>query len=170
LNIYFNGDLAISNEYLTVFSALATISSIILVMLWTNKRFQRFDRLADCFSELFRYEEDENGNPMLDARLVKIIEALGSSVAKSLKFSLLGSISGQARLEKGLKGAIAQDIVEQNMPILNLIGDFLGINTRKYIAKHPEAAMQLFKHFAPMFMQFKFKHSNPGAYGPYKTF
>jgi len=119
---------------------------------------------------LLRYEEDEEGNPLLDARVVKIIEALGSSLAKSLKFSLLGTISGQARLEKGLKGAIAQDIIEQKLPILNLIGDFLGINTKRYIAKHPEAAMQLFQQFAPMLMKFKFGQGNspdtyPNPYG-----
>ena len=107
---------------------------------------------------------------MLDARVVKFIEALGSSVAKSLKFSLLGSISGQARLEKGLKGALAQDIVEQNMPILNLVGDFLGINTKKYIAKHPEAFLQLMQQFAPMLMKFKLGQGNSGASypNPYK--
>jgi len=120
----------------------------------------------DSVGALLRYEEDENGNPMLDARLVKVIEALGSSVAKSLKFSLLGSISGQARLEKGLKGALAQDIVEQNMPILNLVGDFLGINTKKYIAKHPEAFLQLMQQFAPMLMKFKLGQGNSGGNYP----
>jgi len=103
---------------------------------------------------------------MLDARIVKGIEALGSTIAKSLKFSLLGSISGQARLEKGLKGALAQDIVEQNMPILNLVGDFLGINTKKYIAKHPEAFLQLMQQFAPMLMKFKLGQGNSGGSYP----
>jgi len=135
-------------------------------MLWTNKRFQRFERLADSVSELLRYEEDEEGNPMLDARLVKVIEALSSSLAKSLKFSLLGSISGQARLEKGLKAALTQDIIDQNMPILNLIGDFLGINTRKYIAKHPEAFIQLMQQFGPMLMKFRLGQGNSGSSYP----
>ena len=115
---------------------------------------------------MLRYEEDEEGNPLLDARVVKIIEALGSSLAKSLKFSLLGSISGQARLEKGLKGALAQDIVEQNMPILNLVGDFLGINTKKYIAKHPEAFLQLMQQFAPMLMKMRLNQGNSGGSYP----
>jgi len=148
---------------------LATVFSVVFVLYWTNKRFQRFENLADSVSDLLRYEEDEQGNPMLDARLVKVIEALGSSLAKSLKFSLLGTISGQARLEKGLKGAIAQDIIEQNLPILNLIGDFLGFNTKKYIAKHPEAALQLFQQFAPMLLKLKSAQGNsPGNYpNPY---
>ena len=131
-------------------------------MLWTNKRFQRFERLADSVSDLLRYEEDEEGNPLLDARLVKVIEALGSSLAKSLKFSLLGSLSGQARLEKGLKAAITQDIIDQNMPILNLIGDFLGINTKQYIAKHPEAFIQLMQHFGPMLAKLRVQGFNSG--------
>ena len=142
----------------------------IFIILYTERRFRKFDSILDSVGALLRYEEDENGNPMLDARVVKAIEALGSTIAKSLKFSLLGSISGQARLEKGLKGALAQDIVEQNMPILNLVGDFLGINTKKYIAKHPEAFLQLMQQFAPMLMKMRLNQGNSeGTYpNPYE--
>jgi len=139
----------------TIFNAILTVSVLLIALIYTERRFRKYDDLANSVSELFRYEEDEEGNPMLDARLVKIIEALGSSIAKSVKFSVLGSISGQARLEKGLKSAMAQDLIDNQMPILNLIGEFLGINTRKYIAKHPEAFIQLMQHFAPALLRFK---------------
>jgi len=144
-------DLAILNAFLTVL--LAGIS--IYLVLSTKRQLKKFESLADSVGQFFRYEEDENGQPLLDARLVKILEALGSSLAKSMKFSFLGSLSGQARLEKGLKSALTQDLIDNQMPILNLLGDFLGINTKKYIAKHPEAFMQLAQQFLPLIMKTK---------------
>jgi len=154
-------DLAILNAFLTVL--LAAIS--IYLVFSTKRQLKKFESLADSVGQLFRYEEDEDGNPLLDARLVKILEALGSSLSKSLKFSFLGSLSGQARLEKGLKSAITQDLIDNQMPILNLIGDFLGINTKKYIAKHPEAFMQLAQQFLPMIMKSKFNQAPTGELG-----
>jgi len=149
------------NAILTVL--LAAIS--IYLVFSTNRKLKKFESLADSVGQLFRYEEDEDGNPLLDARLVKILEALGSSLSKSLKFSFLGSLSGQARLEKGLKSAMTQDLIDNQMPILNLIGDFLGINTKKYIAKHPEAFMQLAQQFLPMIMKSKFNQAPAGELG-----
>ena len=155
-------DLAILNAFLTVL--LAGIS--IYLVFSTKRQLKKFESLADSVGQVFRYEEDENGQPLLDARLVKILEALGSSLAKSMKFSFLGSLSGQARLEKGLKSALTQDLVDNQMPILNLLGDFLGINTKKYIAKHPEAFMQLAQQFLPLIMKNKFGQApNNGELG-----
>jgi len=142
-------DLAVLNAFLTVL--LAGIS--IYLVFSTKRQLKKFDQLADSVSQLFRYEEDENGQPLLDARLVRIIETLGSSLSKSLQMSFLGKLSGQARLEKGLKSAIAQDVIEQKAPLLNLIGDFLGVNTKQYIAKHPEAFMQIAQMVMPMLMK-----------------
>ena len=115
-----------------------------------NKKLGAFEETADSVGQFFRYEEDEDGNVQLDARAVGMIKAFSSSLATTLKMSVLGSLSGPARLDKGLKGAIAQDIVEEKAPMINLIGDFLGINTKKYISKHPEAMLQLYKQFGPM--------------------
>jgi len=135
---------------------LATIASLsgLLFALYTvrkmNNKLETFEEIAESVGGLFRYEEDEEGKPLIDARLSKMITVLGSSVSQSLKMSLLGSLSGPARLDKGLKGAMAQDIVEQQMPMVNLIGDIFGINTKKYIGKHPEAMIQLGKIAAPM--------------------
>lgn len=89
----------------------------------------------------FVFEED--GQWVMDARLGKLIDAFGSRIAQSLKMSLLQGLGAQAKIDKGMKGAMAADIVENKMPILNLIGDFLGFNTKKYISKHPEALAQL---------------------------
>lgn len=154
-------DLAVLNAFLTVL--LAAIS--IYLVFSTKRQLKKFESLADSVGQLFRYEEDEDGQPLLDARLVKILEALGSSLSKSLQMSFLGKLSGQARLEKGLKSAMTQDLIDNQMPILNLIGDFLGINTKKYIAKHPEAFMQLAQQFLPMIMKSKFNQAPAGELG-----
>lgn len=149
----------------TIFNAILAILIPILLIIYTERRFRKFDNLANTVSEVFRFEEDENGNLVIDERLAKFIEAFGSQIAKSLKFSFLGNLSGQARLEKGLKAAITQDLIDNQMPILNLIGDFLGINTKKYIAKHPEAFLQLMQQFAPILLKSKM---NPSSQNPYK--
>ena len=52
------------------------------------------------------------------------------------------------------------------MPMVNLIGDFLGFNTKKYIGKHPEAMMQLGSMIAPMLGNIKLgAGSNPASRG-----
>lgn len=144
-----NVDLTLLNMALTMILTVISVS----MLFKTFRMFKKVDDLIDSAEGLLRYEEDENGNPMLDARVVKMIETLGSALSKSLRMSFLGSLSGQARLEKGLKAAVAQDVIEQKAPLLNLIGDFLGVNTKQYIAKHPEAFMQIAQMVMPMLLK-----------------
>ena len=42
-----------------------------------------------------------------------------------------------------MKGAFAKDIVDEKLPILSLLGDFMGFNVKQYVAKNPDALMQL---------------------------
>lgn len=159
-------DLAVLGSFLATCGSLAGLFFAVYTVRKMNSKLEVFEELADSVGSLFRYEEDSEGKPMIDARLNKIIgtfsSALSSDMAQSLKMSLLGSLSGPARLDKGLKGAMAQDIVEEKMPMVNLIGDFLGFNTKKYIGKHPEAMMQLGSMIAPMLGNIKLgAGSNP---------
>jgi len=119
-----------------------------------NRKLSEYEPVIEDFAALFRYEEDENGVPQIDVRLTKIAEAFSSGVAKSLQMSFMGQQSGVARLDKGLKGAMAKDIVDKKMPIINLLGDVFGVNTNKYISKHPDALMQLAAKFAPQIQGF----------------
>lgn len=137
--------------------------SALLITLWffwrTNRKMAVFEDLAWTAKEFLRYEEDQEGNPLIDARLQKILGAFGSSVATSLKMSVLGTLSGQARLEKGLKGAMATDFVEKKAPILKALGDLFGLNTAEYIGEHPDAVMQVL----PMLKGFLGRRqANPG--------
>jgi len=156
-------DLAFIGGFLASITSIIGLFFAIYTVRRMNKKLETFEGLAATAGEFLRYEEDEEGNPMIDARLSKMISMFSSAMATSLKMSVLGSLSGPARLEKGLKGAIAQDIVEEKMPMLNLIGDFLGINTKQYIGKHPEAMMQLYQQFAPMLGRMKLGGNSPLA-------
>jgi len=97
-------------------------------------------------SDFIRKEGDDI---ILREDLSMVIDAFGSRIAKSLRMSFLQGFSAQAKIESGLKGALAQDIVENKIPLLNLAGDVLGFNTKQYIAKHPDALGQLLQLAGP---------------------
>lgn len=143
-------DLALLGGLLASLTSLIGLFFAIFTVRKMNQKLETFEELGQSVGAMFRYEEDDDGNPLVDARLSKMIGMFSSAMARSLKMSMLAGLSGQARLEKGLKGAIASDVVENKMPILNLIGDFMGINTKQYVAKHPDAMMQLAAQFMPM--------------------
>jgi hypothetical protein len=82
--------------------------------------------------------------------LALVVDALGQRVARGIKMSFLQGLGAQAKIEKGLKGAVAQDIIENKLPLLNLAGDILGFNTKQYIAKHPDALPQIIQLAAPL--------------------
>jgi hypothetical protein len=150
----------------TLLTAIASIFSLLFVILQIRgfkKEVATYKPLAENIASLLRYEESEDGQPLLDVRLVKMVDALSSGIAKSLKMSFLGGLSGNARLEKGLKGAIAQDVIEKKAPIINLVGDFLGFNTQKYVAKHPDALISLVQRFAPQLSQLSLGGTNPAS-------
>ena len=123
--------------------AFGSLILMSLVSFYSIRKLKRFERLGDKVEELIRYEEDEEGNPQLDVRVVKMIKTFSSSMAQSIQMSILGKLSGPARLDKGLKGAMAADLTENKMPLLGLVGDIFGINVQKYIKTHPDAMMQL---------------------------
>lgn len=164
-------DLAFISGLLATIASLSGLLFAVYTVRKMNSKLDTFEEIGESVGQLFRYEEDDEGNPQIDARLGKMINAfsnsLASTLATSLKMSVLGSLSGPARLDKGLKGAIAQDIVEEKMPMINMLGDVLGFNTKKYIGKHPEAMMQLGNMLAPMLQNVKIgsMSSNPMSRG-----
>jgi len=87
--------------------------------------------------------KNEAGEILIDERLGGVIDAIGSRFAQSAKMSVLQGLGAQAKIEKGLAGALAQDVVEKKLPLLELASDFMGFNTKKYIAEHPQALGQL---------------------------
>jgi len=100
--------------------------------------------ITDSLPSLEDYvHRGEDGEINIREDLAMLIDAFGSRMAKSLKMSFLQGLGAQAKIDKGIKGAMAMDVVENKMPILNLIGDVLGFNTKKYISQHPEALAQL---------------------------
>ena len=101
----------------------------------------RFENLIPELDEIVQVDED--GTIHMDNRLQAVISAIGQTMFQSAKMSFLQGMSVDSKLEKGLNGAMALDVVEKKMPLLNLAGDFLGINTKDYVKKNPKALFQL---------------------------
>lgn len=95
-------------------------------------------------------KKGEDGEIIIREDVDMLIKAFGSRMAQSLKAGVMGMLSGQARLDKGLKGAFMESALENQMPLLKLAGDIFGIPVEKYLKKNPEAIMQL----APLAQKF----------------
>jgi len=61
-------------------------------------------------SDFIRKEGDDI---ILREDLSMVIDAFGSRIAKSLRMSFLQGFSAQAKIDKGLKGAMMQDVVDR---------------------------------------------------------
>lgn len=158
-----NADLTQISVILSTMAALFGVIWMVFTTRKMNRKLGQYEPIIQDFAALFRYEEDENGAPQIDVRLTKIAEAFSGGIAKSLQMSVMGQLSGNARLEKGLKGAITKDVIDEKMPIINLVGDFMGINTKKYITKHPDAMAQIMRMFGPQIQQFMQGRGNNGG-------
>ena len=95
-------------------------------------------------------KKGEDGETIMREDITMVIDAFGSRIAKSLKMSFLQSMGADAKLEKGLEGAIAQDMIENKFPLLELAGDFAGFNVKKYLVKNPRAIRQLLQLAGPL--------------------
>lgn len=146
---------------MTLFEAILTALtsffaiSMTLYAVWQMKRTkQEVMEIIPDFDNFFKIEEvDGKRQIAMDERIVMFIDAFGTRVAQSLKMSFLQGMGVDAKLSKGLKTAMTQDILEEKMPLLNLgldvAGDMTGYNVKKYITKNPEAIGQLFSMIAP---------------------
>lgn len=123
---------------------LAFLSLILMsfVSFYSIRRLNSFEKKIPSLDDYVQIDE-ETGEIQIERRLNALLTGAGASMMKSAKMGFLGQLSGQARLEKGLKGAMAKDIVDNKMPLLSLVGDFLGYNVKQYIGKNPDALMQL---------------------------
>ena len=100
-----------------------------------------FKKAESLVPSLDDYVFQENGEWRIDERLVKITDVIGSRMAQSIKMSFLQGMGANAKIDKGLKTAMTQDLIENKAPWLNTIAGFLGFepkNTAAYITKHPE--------------------------------
>lgn len=126
-------------------NTLLAFASVVLMIFMSCYSIWRLEKLESKIPSLDDYVQidEETGEIQIEKRLNALMTGAGASMMKSLKMSFLGQLSGNARLEKGLKGAMAKDIIDNKMPLLSLVGDFLGYNVKQYVAKNPDALMQL---------------------------
>ena len=130
--------------------AITSMIIAVLVPFLAMRKLKRFEKLADTVEELFQVEYDTDGEPMIPQKTAVFIKAVSGALGQSLKMSVLGSLSGPARLEKGLKKAFTEDIIDQKLPILNLIDGIAGVNVKNYITKNPEALGQILQLAGPL--------------------
>lgn len=117
---------------------------------------KRIPKLDDFFQ--IRKNDKGEEQVFVEPKLALILDSLGSRMFQSAKMSMFQGMGVQAKLDKGLKTAFAKDIVDKKIPILSIIGDFAGINVKQYIAKNPDAFLNLLadprvQKFANNFMQ-----------------
>ena len=125
--------------------ALASLLIVVFISFLSLRKMNRFENLIPDLDSFVSFNED--GTVNMDQRIVAVIDGIGSRLFKSAKMSMLQGLSVDAKLEKGLKSAISQDIIEEKFPLLDagagILNDFTGYNVKKYITKNPEALMQL---------------------------
>ncbi len=128
----------------------------------------RFEELIPELDSFITFNED--GSVNMDQRIVAFIDAVGSRIFQSAKMSMLQGLSVNAKLDKGLKRAIGQDIIEEKMPLLNagagILKDFTGYNVKKYIVDNPDALMQLIGMAQKAGINLSGLIGNNGAEGP----
>lgn len=128
---------------MALFGEILAVLSLLIVVIVSFLSLRNMNRYNQMFSNLSQYiSKDEEGHIVMDERIVAVIDAVGSRLFQSAKMSALQGLSVDSKLEKGLKGAFAKDIIDQKLPILNLLGDFMGYNVKQYVAKNPDALMQ----------------------------
>jgi hypothetical protein len=132
-----------------------------LVSLYSFHQIKQARAAIPSLSDFIKKGED--GETIIREDVASLIDAFGSRMAQGIKMSFLQGLGAQAKVEKGLKGALAQDIVENKMPLLNLAGDILGFNTKQYIAKHPDALGQLLQLAGPYLGNLNLGGHPPGA-------
>jgi len=118
-------------------------------------------------------QKGEDGKTIIREDAALLIDAFGSRVFQSAKMSAIQGLGADAKLEKGLESAITQDIIEDKFPLIEMAGDFAGINVKKYLVKNPRAISQLLKLAGPYLPQLKalgqpqsqIKGNGVGGYG-----
>lgn len=78
----------------------------------------------------------------LKKEAVEALPILASKAAESMKYSLMGQKSGDARLEKGMNEALVSDVINQSNPLIGMIMDQFP-QGKEYLAKHPDALPQI---------------------------
>jgi len=149
-----NGLLGELNSLVALILGLTSVIMTIWNLRKINKKLGKYEPFVDDMADLLKMEETPEGL-VVDHRLTLLAAELAKAIGQTIKMSFLGNLSGQARLDKGLKGAMTQDIIDEKMPIINLAGDFLGINTKAYIKKHPDALAQIMQIAGPYLQKFQ---------------
>ena len=129
---------------MALFGTILAVLSLIIVVTVSFLSLRNMNKYNRVFENLGNYiGKDEQGNVVMDERIVAVIDAVGSRLFQAGKMSMLQGLSVDSKKLKGIKSAMAQDVIEEKMPLLEIAGDFMGVNTKAYIKKYPDAIFQL---------------------------
>jgi len=118
----------------TIITIVLTVSSLVistlLFIFW--RRTSQISKEIRCFLSPAAKDEPSPAALLID----NISSRVGSVVAAELRASLMGKLSGDSRLAKGIEADIAQDIMTQQSPLLaGLAGVFPTLGKR--LSKNP---------------------------------
>lgn len=133
-------------------SLLATVSAIVTSLYLIRKFNQAQTTLTDLVPSLDDFIFQENGEWQIDERLVKVFDLIGSRMALSMRQSFFQGQGVQAKIKKGFEKALTGDIIESQLPFINLIP-----GAKAYLQKNPSAIQ-----YALPFMQQFMKGNSPG--------
>ena len=129
---------------MALFGEILAVLSLVIVTIVSFLSLRNMNRYNSTFDNLKNLiGKDQEGNIVVDERIVHVVDLLGSRLFQSAKMSALQGLSVDSKTEKGLLGALGLDIVEDKLPLLEAAGDYLGFNTKAYIKKNPKAIFQL---------------------------
>jgi len=119
----------------------------------------RFEAMIPDFNDFIK---EENGEWMLEPRIAKIIDVLGSRMAHSLRQAMFQSMGVDAKLGKGVDKAIGLDILNES-GIGGLL-DLVGMSeTKKMLARNPKTMGMILQRVGPLLGQLSLGKNNSGG-------
>jgi len=144
---------------------LALISMLIAVLVPSIllRKMRKYDSLAAKADALLDIQVKEDGEIVYPEALSVVGKAVGQGVSESIRMSFLGQASGDKRLDKSMFKAIANDMLDEHLPWLDMLQPVLGdaYNVRKFINKNPKGAIRLVQQFGPMIQQWLGQQGQP---------
>jgi len=128
-----NCELSLLELLLSLFGLICAMGTS-LYAIRTMKQAQ--GKLTEMMPSLDDFVWEEDGKWLMDQRLGKLVDALGSRLALSLRQSIFQGQGVNAKLLKGLGKAVAKDQIAGN-PILSIAEGF-GFNAGAYLQKNPQ--------------------------------
>ena len=127
---------------------ILTVASTISLILSSLYAIREIKRAKASIPSLDDFIEQDGETWMVDERLGKLIDALGSRMALSMRQSFFQQQGVAAKLEKNVKKAFSQDLMDQSG--IGGILDLAGFsNVKKQLVNNPQTLEQIMRIAGP---------------------